>query len=63
MSPDLEPRYSGRHSEKFWRRVKLLQQKNPRAWYACYALGVALQNLESQVLRTLDESERRRLDD
>lgn len=52
-----QAQYSGDLSGPFWRRVKRLP---PDANRELYALGVALQNLEGQVLRALDNAEAER---
>lgn len=46
--------YSGDNSKAFWERVNALEER----WGELYALGVALQNLEGQVLRALVDAER-----
>jgi hypothetical protein len=48
----MRPRYSGRLSHAFWKRVGALKSGD-----VTYALGVALQNLEGQVLRSLENEE------
>ena len=48
----LKPRYSGEKSGAFWKRVN--SNKKPR-WYAAYAMGVRLQNLEEEVLRFINK--------
>jgi hypothetical protein len=46
----MKPRYSGRKSTKFWKRINALpKSKRDEA----YSLGVVLQELESTVLRLL----------
>ena len=47
----LTPRYSGRNSHGFWRRVNSLKGKD---WDAAYSMGVALQNHEHTVLRFIN---------
>lgn len=56
----MKPRYSGDKSVKFWHRVNRLPE--PRRSEA-YSLGVALQNLEGQVLRTLLNLEQKERDE
>ena len=51
------PHYSGDASEDFWKRVNSVPASKHGE---CYALGCALQNLESQVLRALDNAEVKR---
>ena len=46
--------YSGDGSEAFWKRVNSLPELDKRE---AYALGIALQNLEGQVLRSLANAE------
>jgi fructose-bisphosphate aldolase class 1 len=48
----LTPRYSGRNSHGFWRRVNALKGKD---WDAAYSMGVALQNHEQTVLRFIND--------
>jgi hypothetical protein len=50
----LTRRYSGNDSLIFWDHIGCLDDK--AAWSACYALGVALQNLEEQALRALEHA-------
>lgn len=50
----LEHRYSGPASQKFWTIVNSLPRRGK--WETCYSLGVALQNLESQVLREIEHA-------
>lgn len=47
--------YSGPQSRKFWAVVNTLPKSK---WNAAYALGVALQNLEVQVLREIENAAR-----
>ena len=47
----LTPRYSGRNSHGFWRRVNSLKGKD---WDAAYSMGVALQNHEHTVLQFIN---------
>lgn len=47
----LTPRYSGRNSHGFWRRVNALTGKD---WDAAYSMGVALQNHEHTVLQFIN---------
>ena len=47
-----KPHYSGEKSLKFWWRVNSI--KKPR-WYAAYAMGVRLQNLEEEVLKFINK--------
>ena len=47
----LTPRYSGRNSHEFWRRINALQGKD---WDAAYSMGVALQNHEHTVLQFIN---------
>jgi hypothetical protein len=51
-----EPRYSGRGSRSFWRRVGSLPDEERFKLYAC---GVLLQNLERSVLTWLAEAEKK----
>jgi hypothetical protein len=46
--------YSGDESKKFWKRVNSLPEPDNMV---VYSLGVALQNLEEQVLRALTNAE------
>ena len=48
----LTPRYSGRNSHGFWRRVNALKGKD---WDAAYSMGVALQNHEQAVLQFIND--------
>ena len=50
--------YSGPRSAKFWKRVGKL--KDAADHQEIYSLGVALQNLEGQVLRLLSKAEKRK---
>jgi hypothetical protein len=52
--PDYGQVYAGHRSEKFWLRVRRLSN---RRHGEVYSLGVALQNLEHQVLKALYEAE------
>lgn len=53
MSEPIEHRYSRELSREFWDRVNaLIGEDHAEA----YALGVALQNLEEQVLKHLNEA-------
>jgi hypothetical protein len=45
----------GPHSREFWRRVNALGRRKGEL----YGLGVALQVLEEQVIKTLADAERR----
>ncbi len=56
-APPMPRRYSGPDSLEFWDRVKRL---NGSEHAALYSLGVALQNLEEQVLRELYSAEANR---
>lgn len=47
----LTPRYSGRNSHGFWRRINALKGKD---WDAAYSMGVALQNHEHTVLQFIN---------
>lgn len=47
-------RYSGDGSKDFWKLVNSLEHPDG-AWSELYSLGVALQNLEEQVLQRLRE--------
>jgi len=47
----LTPRYSGRNSHEFWRRINALRGKD---WDAAYSMGVALQNHEHTVLQFIN---------
>jgi fructose-bisphosphate aldolase class 1 len=47
----LTPRYSGRNSHGFWRRVNALKGKD---WEAAYSMGCALQNHEHTVLQFIN---------
>lgn len=51
----MRPRYSGDLSHGFWKRVNRLPFGGKHE--KVYALGVALQNLEGQVLRALYHAE------
>lgn len=53
----LPPRYSGELSREFWARVAKLRLVERRE---IYSLGVALQNLEHQVLLGLHNAEQPR---
>ena len=48
----LKAHYSGEESRDFWRIVNSLPDKEQ---HAAYSLGVALQNLEAQVLKHLHD--------
>ena len=48
----LNPRYSGRKSDRFWKIVNSLNDTDNEVMYA---LGVALQDLEYYVLRCLEK--------
>jgi hypothetical protein len=47
--------YSGDNSRSFWNAIKKLRDNKDKReyWNELYSLGVALQNLEEQVLRRL----------
>jgi hypothetical protein len=47
--------YSGDNSRQFWKAINSMQDKKDKReyWQELYSLGVALQNLEEQVLRRL----------
>jgi hypothetical protein len=47
--------YSGDRSEAFWARIKAI--KPYAKWQAAYTLGVALQNLEGEILRQIESLE------
>ena len=47
----LTPRYSGRNSHEFWRRINAMKGKD---WEAAYSMGVALQNHEHTVLQFIN---------
>ena len=47
----LTPRYSGRNSHEFWRRINAPKGKD---WDAAYSMGVALQNHEHTVLQFIN---------
>lgn len=47
------PQYSGPRSRVFWKRVNRLEEHHGEL----YALGIALQNLEGQVLNALYHAE------
>jgi hypothetical protein len=51
-------KYSGQGSARFWIRVGKL--KDAADHQELYSLGVALQNLEEQVLRLLLDAEKRK---
>lgn len=46
------PRYSGRNSHEFWRRVNAEKGK---LWDALYGMGVALQEQEAKMLKELNQ--------
>jgi hypothetical protein len=48
----IQPKYSGRKSDKFW---NLVYNLNGTDQEVIYALGVALQNHEEYVLRCLEQ--------
>ena len=49
--------YSGDNSRQFWNAIKNLRKiNNGENWGELYSLGVALQNLEEQVLKRLRAS-------
>lgn len=48
------PRYSGPESASFWEAIGALP---PPHYNALYQLGVALQNLEGQVLKALRDAQ------
>lgn len=50
----IQPRYSGERSRDFWQMVNHDVSEGDED--RLYALGVALQNLEHQVLKDLNES-------
>ena len=52
-----EPRYSGSLSRGYWDSVNDLSGEDHAE---AYALGVALQNLEEQVLKQLNEAHERK---
>ena len=47
----LTPRYSGRNSHEFWRRINALKGKDRNA---AYSMGVALQMHEHSVLQFIN---------
>ena len=49
-----EPHYAGELSKDFWQVVNHEVPKD--SWGELYALGVALQNLEHQVLKAMRDS-------
>lgn len=51
----MKAKYSGKKSYPFWNRVNALNGGNHQE---LYSLGVALQNLESYVLKSLIEAEK-----
>ncbi len=52
-----DAKYSGPASEKFWRRVNRIKDKQRRTM--CYQLGCALQDVEYRVLQTIELAEKR----
>ncbi len=56
----MKHKYSGNLSRKFWDRVNDLSGEDHAE---AYALGVALQNLEEQVLKHLNEAHERKESD
>lgn len=58
---ELKPKYSGSLSKKFWKRVNAIPRSGQNTTHGeVYSLGVALQNLEVQVLAALRQAERER---
>lgn len=57
MAKTAKPRYSGRKSAKFWKRVNRL--RHPKDRDLAYVLGALLQNMERTSLRVLEALERR----
>ncbi len=55
----LPPRYSGRNSHDFWRRINSLNVKD---WDAAYSMGVALQNHEHSVLQFINAKPNKEVD-
>ncbi len=53
----MRPRYSGALSHKFWDRVNSLNKRRGEL----YSLGVCLQNIESFVLRQLENARQEEL--
>jgi hypothetical protein len=49
--PSFEDRYAGKNSESFWDAIN----SSPKRQSKLYSLGVALQNLEHQVLNALND--------
>lgn len=56
MTKIFKPKYSGKKSAKFWKSVNSFLPEYQRE---LYSLGVALQNLEHQVLKALNEANRK----
>lgn len=54
MTRPMTPHYSGKISEEFWRRINALPDAQRGE---AYALGVVLQNVESDVLRMISSLE------
>ena len=52
---NFKPKYSGKKSKKFWKNINSFTPEYQRE---LYSLGVALQNLECQVLKALNEANR-----
>ncbi len=48
----IKRRYSGKSSEKFWRKVNAI--KKSRYQQTAYSLGVVLQNLEDEILTQIE---------
>ena len=44
-------KYSGKRSKKFWKKINTIENYNKQE--ACYALGVVLQNVESDILHQI----------
>ena len=57
MSPHkFSPKYSGKVSQTFWRRVGLLHVHNRGAWRKAYNLGCHIQELEAKLARLFREA-------
>ena len=53
MTKKIAYHYSGDNSRQFWNAIGGLRIKKKVEWGELYSLGVALQNLEDQVLSRL----------
>ena len=51
-----DAKYSGPASEKFWRRISRIKDKQRRTM--CYQLSCALQDVEYRVLQTIELAEK-----